>query len=490
MISLILVRKMRSLTLRQMISRDTAKGRKDRNICSLKRANLTGVLTKRFMFARKGTFLGILLSLSVGSVLFLGTAYVTENTRINNELTFAADDGLGSDIQVYEESDSLSDVIPEEAVEQMREIEGLESVLPVRYMLGEISLDDGTFQWKSFYAEVAEEEGFEPDPEIMEKYNGKIVQTGEDDYRLKVNIYGYDDEMLEVLEDYLLEGEIDPDRMREENTVIMKTLMDGQGNYDGITLKPRDTLEIRTPRDARPEADVLRFLGAEEDYRTASMEIAALTSRPLGKVETYIGDDGQGEVDLIMTNEQMEQNFGVTGYQTVSISLKEDADAAEAADALRSTVSGISRCVVRDYTAQIEAQNLYLDQQIMFFYGIAAVLLGISLLHIVNSMHYLVAERKHEFSILRSMGITDSGFLRMLLKEGLRYGIYAGAATVILYWIVQKVLYYFMTKVYLYLHPQGMIAPGYLIAVAMLDVILCAGAMTLAGRKMLRQQEI
>ena len=146
--------------------------------------------------------------------------------------------------------------------------------------------------------------------------------------------------------------------------------------------------------------------------------------------------------------------------------------------------------MVRDYTAQIEAQNLYLDQQIMFFYGIAAVLLGISLLHIVNSMHYLVAERKHEFSILRSMGITDSGFLRMLLKEGLRYGIYAGAATVILYWIVQKVLYYFMTKVYLYLHPQGTIAPGYLIVVAALDVLLCAGAMTLAGRKMLRQQEI
>ena len=47
-----------------------------------------------------------------------------------------------------------------------------------------------------------------------------------------------------------------------------------------------------------------------------------------------------------------------------------------------------------------------------------------------------------------------------------------------------------MTKVYLYLHPQGTIAPGYLIAVTALDVLLCAGAMTLAGRKMLRQQEI
>ena len=485
-ISLILVRKMRSLTLRQMISRDTEKGRKNRKIYSLKHGNLTGILTKRFMFSRKGTFIGILLSLSIGSVLFLGTAYVTENTRINNELTFAADDGLGSDIQVYEESDSLSDTIPVQTVEQMKQIKGLESVLPVRYMLGEIPLDDGTFLWKPFYAEVAEEEGFDPDPVIMEKYNGMIVQTGEDDYRLKVNIYGYDDEMLESLNDYLLEGEIDPDRMREENTVIIKTLMDGQGNYDGITLGVGDTLEIRTPRDPEPEADVLRFLGEENDYRTNDLKIAAMASRPLGKVENYIGDDGQRAVDIIMTNEQMEQNFGVTGYQTVSISLEEGADAAAAADELRTMVSGISRCAVRDYTGQIEAQNLYLNQQIMFFYGIAAVLLGISLLHIMNSMQYLVAERRYEFSILRAMGITDSGFLKMLLKEGLRYGICACGATVIVYWIVQKVLYYFMTKVYLYLHPQGMISSGYLIAVAALDLILCAGAMVLAGRKILR----
>ena len=99
-ISLILVRKMNTLSLRQMIVRDTSKSKKNRKIYSMKHENLTGILTKRFMFARKGTFAGILLSLSIGSVIFLGAAYVTDNTRINNELTFAADDGLGSDIQV------------------------------------------------------------------------------------------------------------------------------------------------------------------------------------------------------------------------------------------------------------------------------------------------------------------------------------------------------------------------------------------------------
>ena len=101
----------------------------------------------------------------------------------------------------------------------------------------------------------------------------------------------------------------------------------------------------------------------------------------------------------------------------------------------------------------------------------------------MNSMQYLVAERRYEFSILRAMGITDAGFLKMLMKEGLRYGIYSSIVMLAVYWIVQKVLYYFMVHVYLYLHPQGMISPGYLIFIVMLDVALCTGAMVLSGRR-------
>ena len=104
-------------------------------------------------------------------------------------------------------------------------------------------------------------------------------------------------------------------------------------------------------------------------------------------------------------------------------------------------VSGVSDCVVKDYTEQIKVQNFYLNQKMLFFYGIALVLLVISLLHIMNSMQYLVAARKHEFGILRAMGITDSGFRIMLLKEGLRYGVYSSIVMVALYLAVQKVLY-------------------------------------------------
>lgn len=56
-----------------------------------------------------------------------------------------------------------------------------------------------------------------------------------------------------------------------------------------------------------------------------------------------------------MTNEQMERNFGVMGYQIISISLKKDADVSEISNELRAATSGIHKCMVRDYTAQIEA---------------------------------------------------------------------------------------------------------------------------------------
>ena len=321
----------------------------------------------------------------------------------------------------------------------------------------------------------------------MARYGGVIVQTGEDDYRLKVNIYGYDDAMLAQLGDYLLEGAIDPDAMRREDSVIVKTLVDGQGNSDGIALRCGDSLRVKTPRDPEAEEALLQFDGPADAYQTTALPICALVSRPLGKVDTTIGDDGERTVDIIMTQEQMQKHFGVSGYQTVSVILANDADAAAVADAVRRATAGISGCVVRDYSGQIAAQELYLRQQMLFFYGIAAVLLVASLVHIVSSMHYLVAERRREFSILRAMGITDSGFLRMLAREGLRYGVATSLVAILCYALVQRLLFYLLQHVYLYLHPAATLAPGWLFGVAAVNILLCVGTMVFAGRQILRQ---
>lgn len=490
-ISIYLLRRMQRLSIRQMMAQNTKKHVK-RRIYSTRCTDMTGILAKKFMFDRKGAFAGILLSLSVGSVIFLGAYYVTENTKIHNALTFKADDGLGSDIQVLEHSEKLTEAIPQELIAQMVQIPGIQSLHPVRYLLGEIPLENGRLVWTEYFADVANDPENPPDPELSEKYNGIAVQTGEHDYTLKVNIYGYDDEMLREMEDYLLEGSIDPDQMRRDNSVIFKTIMDGQGMYNGIDIHTGETVRLKTPR---PDAilkskakDLLRFTGDESWYQSLDIKIAAIASRPLAKIDTFIGDPGDSVVDLIMTNEQMEQHFGISDYRTISISLQQSKDADTVSAALGKLTASLSSCAVKDYTGQIRIQNRYLSQKMFFYYGIAAVLLGISLLHIMNSMQYLVLTRKREFGILRAMGITDAGFRRLLAKEGLRYGIYSVLVVLGVYFAVQKVLYYFMIRVYLYLHPKWCISWQALAGVAAADVILCVGVVLAAGETVLREQ--
>ena len=58
LVSLVLIRKMRKLTLRQMITKDASGGRRNRKIYSLKHENLTGVLAKKFMFRGKALLSG------------------------------------------------------------------------------------------------------------------------------------------------------------------------------------------------------------------------------------------------------------------------------------------------------------------------------------------------------------------------------------------------------------------------------------------------
>lgn len=482
-----LVRKMRSYTWGQMIRKESGKKKKKRKIYCLHRENLSDILTKKFMFGKISSFFGILFSLSIGGIIFLGATYVTGNTKIHNELTFKADDGLGSDIQVFEDSDDLGDMIPGYMAEEIRKIPGVEAVNTMNYMLGEIPLYDGKLRWTSYFAETDPSDDLEPDPLLMEKYHGVATIEGDNDYKLKVNIYGYDDEMLLELSDYLLEGNIDPDAMRKEDTVIFKTIMGGQGTYDGISIKTGDFITLKTPENTEVPAEVLRFQEEDSFYTEQKLEVAALASRPLAKTNAFIGDEASSTVDIIMTKEQMEEYFGVTGYHNMGITLKEGADGAAVSSEIRKLTQSVSKCMVKDYTQVIETENAFIEQKMLFFYGVAFVLLGISILHIINSMQYLVAARKHEFGILRAMGITDGGFRRMLFKEGIRYGIYANLLMLALYVPVQKILYYIMVHVYLYLHPKAWVPVIPVAGILALNIMICILAMEWAGRNILEE---
>ena len=95
----------------QLLKGENDKKRKNRTIYSKGKISLFNVLIEKFMLERKRTFLGILISLSLGGVIFLCSNFVLTNAQTSNKMQLASDDGLGSDYKIYENNIDLNKTI-------------------------------------------------------------------------------------------------------------------------------------------------------------------------------------------------------------------------------------------------------------------------------------------------------------------------------------------------------------------------------------------
>lgn len=464
-------------------------GVKSRRIVSFRRHNLMHVLSCRFLLARKSVFAGIAVSLSLGGVLFLCTTYVAENAKQNNIHSMQTDQALHTDISVSIQDDDLHKVIPNEIAANLKEHkpDGVEAIYPVSYVLGEIPLNNGIFKWTEFYPELEKDGDVKPDEEIMEKYNGIAVKQGEGDYRLKANVYGYESGQLLELSEYLLEGEIKPEQMAQDNQVILKTLMDGGGFYDGIDIHPGDRITLKVPKSTSYEsADILKFQLPEENYAEKEFTVSAVVSRCIAETDQFIGS-GADVVSIILPQEVMETNFGIADYNSVNIDLGEAANSEEVIRELEPYFSCLNKCIIHDNTEEIDRKNSILIQKVYFFYGIAVILFFVSLLHSINSMKHQIQSRRYESGVLRAMGITKQGFRNMLIGEGFFYGISASVCMLLITMVCRKILAGVMQHIIRYIIVNNNMALLPCVFMVSVNIVVCVLAMFLSGRELLQE---
>ena len=93
--------------------------------------------------------------------------------------------------------------------------------------LGELQLSRNEFlaeeDWSSHF------EYQNQDAYFIQRYDGICNQQKDGTYRIKYNVYGYDEAMIEQLNDFILEGEIRSEEIKNSNQVIVTANMDGQG---------------------------------------------------------------------------------------------------------------------------------------------------------------------------------------------------------------------------------------------------------------------
>ena len=123
------------------------------------------------------------------------------------------------------------------------------------------------------------------------------------------------------------------------------------------------------------------------------------------------------------------------------------------------------------------------NQQQIFFSSIAVILFIISLFHIMNSMNHTILARRKEYGIMRAMGITDSGFYKMILQTGILYGLLADALIFVCYhYIFRRVMDYYMAHVVQFLHVTSTVPNMVLAGIMVLNVVLAIVAVMIPAR--------
>lgn len=483
------VRSIRKQSLKDVMNGDTSFVKR-RKIYALRPINMAGVVVRKFMFANKRKVLGILLSLSIGGCIFLCTTYMVENLKVHAELSLMSDDGLGSEYRISLKSDSLKDTIPEAVADKIKNLPGTDDVYATKYTMGELRLTEDEFlaenEWKDYFKYQNQDAYF------IQRYEGICNQQEDGTYKIKYDVYGYDEAMIEQLRDFVLEGEIQPETIKNNNQVIVTANMDGQGNYYFYGKHPGDTITLRVPKMEKYTDELLKFQSAEDNYIEKEFEIAAIVSRSLAQEENFLNTETwKNAQSVIMTSEQMEENYGIADYSFINAGPDEGAEGESVSNQLLQVIRDVPKAVLQDYTSAIETQKNYLQQQQIFFSSIAVILLIISLFHIINSMNHTILARKREYGIIRAMGITDSGFYKMILQTGILYGLLADVFIFLLYNLVlRRIMDYYMAHVLQFLHLTSNVPNMVLIGIMLLNVVIAIVAVMFPARKMTKESII
>ncbi|MBQ6165222.1 MAG: ABC transporter permease [Clostridia bacterium] len=85
--------------------------------------------------------------------------------------------------------------------------------------------------------------------------------------------------------------------------------------------------------------------------------------------------------------------------------------------------AGVRELSFYDNGASVRQMNALFDVVKVFIYGFITLITLIAVINIVNSVANSMNERKREFAMLRSVGLTPGGFKKMVWAESIRYGV-------------------------------------------------------------------
>lgn len=132
--------------------------------------------------------------------------------------------------------------------------------------------------------------------------------------------------------------------------------------------------------------------------------------------------------------------------------------------------AGIEAYSINNSSSQMEAVNNILTIVKVFVFGFIALITLISIMNIINTISNSMNERRREFAMIRSVGMTPRSFKKMVYYESIRYGVISLLWSIPISIGIHFALYYVLSQSYDYGFKPNVLL--YLIAIVAVFAII------------------
>lgn len=389
-------------------------------------------------FRSKKSLIMIVLSLSICGIFFIMSNYnlTILDERINYQ-NWQLHSNSDFQIDVYNEDKSKG--IPSKYKLSIADLEGVENLETSKLIPSKMVLNGDEIINRKYFENI----NSVVEDMYLKSYLDRDENTNE--LLLKNSLRGYNDNALEKLNNYLISGNINIQKMKSEGLAILcipqtnkdsfNALPDGNSVLD---VSVGDIVTIKFRENKIIDDEYYTLDDHDEKYIYKEFEIGAIVSY------NYMYDGFERSVpsaNIILSENIFTEITGVNDYYSINVNMDNGYDDEKLEKEISKITSDGENIRPRNLIKEREnTEALYYKSKI-YNIGITVIIFIVVTINIINNINYTIVCRKNEFSVLRAIGLNEIDLKKMIILEGIFYCIISNISIVIFGVIIQMGLY-------------------------------------------------
>lgn len=228
---------------------------------------------------------------------------------------------------------------------------------------------------------------------------------------IDTNINIYDEAGLDLAKKYVTSGNINIDEINSQNGVVLvsngKTKDNNNQRYMGKLTNYKVNDEITL---------------IDESGKEYKLKVMAIIENDIFERET-----NYNSMSLITTDKVMENlNNEELDIQSLEVSLKDSSLHLKTYEEINTILQDYSSYSVTNYVDINDSEKSFIMLIQVLVYGFIFVITLISSINIINTITMNITLRRKELSVLKSIGMSQKDLKKMIMYEGLFYGLVGG----------------------------------------------------------------